>query len=229
MSFFIGATIQYTIVVSAGDQRQTPCLANTNMYSTTQIIRKQTFLRTFISPCSQALRTCALSIEQETEIYNTLHSILVYTVQSLYTLKNKQCTFICISLQSGTAHSAQSIEQETEIYNTLHSILVYTVHYTLSRTNSVHSYLPAVRHCAVYSTVEPGILYTHITQQAGSNSNENWKLGKKQSVVKLFYPKICKETIFQIFLHKWLANLRVFVNICKLPFKTFRVMQSKIC
>ena len=133
MSFFIGATIQYTIVVSAGDQRQTPCLANTNMYSTTQIIRKQTFLRTFISPCSQALRTCALSIEQETEIYNTLHSILVYTV-----------------------------------------------HYTLSRTNSVHSYLPAVRHCAVYSLqyIEPGILYTHITQQAGSNSNENWKLGK---------------------------------------------------
>ena len=65
--------------------------------------------------------------------------------------------------------------------------------------------------------------------QAGSNSNKNWKIGKKQSVVKLFYPKICKRNTFLIFLHKWLANLHGFANICKLPVaQTFKVMQSKI-
>ena len=52
---------------------------------------------------------------------------------------------------------------------------------------------------------------------AGSNSIEKWKLGKNQSVVKLFYPKICKGNNFFYFLHKSLANLHEFSNICKLP------------
>ena len=53
---------------------------------------------------------------------------------------------------------------------------------------------------------------------------------KKQSVVKLFYPKMCEGNNFSFFLHKWLANLHGFAIICNLPVaQTFKVMQSKIC
>ena len=56
---------------------------------------------------------------------------------------------------------------------------------------------------------------------------------QKQSVVNLFYPKICEGTFLlyfsYFFLHKWRANLHGFSNICKIPVvQTFKVMQSKI-
>ena len=66
--------------------------------------------------------------------------------------------------------------------------------------------------------------------QAGSNSIKNLKLSTLQVVVKSLYPKSQEENKKSIFLHKCLANLHGFENICKLSVaQTFKVMQSKIC
>ena len=46
---------------------------------------------------------------------------------------------------------------------------------------------------------------------------------------KLILPKKWKGIFVKICYHNWLANLRGFANICKLPVSnTFRDMQSKI-
>ena len=49
------------------------------------------------------------------------------------------------------------------------------------------------------------------------NKYQIFEIEKKQCVVKLFYQKIMKKIFFIIFLHKCIANLRLFANNCKLP------------
>ena len=56
------------------------------------------------------------------------------------------------------------------------------------------------------------------------------EIGKNNLWWSYFTQKFVKETIFKIFLYKWLANLHGFANICKLPkAQTFKVMQYQIC
>ena len=61
----------------------------------------------------------------------------------------------------------------------------------------------------------------------------NYKLSKIWNWKKAcgnFNKKVMKITIFVIFLHKLLAKLHGFANICKLPVAhSFKGMQSKIC
>ena len=52
----------------------------------------------------------------------------------------------------------------------------------------------------VYSIFNYSFVVLYSVHYAGSNSNKNWKLEeKKQSVVKLFYLKLCEWNNFYIF------------------------------
>ena len=71
--------------------------------------------------------------------------------------------------------------------------------------------------------------WSYTVEQAGSICIKNQKLKKIQFVVKSFHPKNNLEIFLNQFLHKRLADLHGFANLCKLPVShTFKVVQFKI-
>ena len=67
----------------------------------------------------------------------------------------------------------------------------------------------------------------YTVQQTGSNSIKKFKIEHFIGCGEVIVPK--KLGRKQFFLHKWLANLHGFGNICKLSVaQNFKVMQSKI-